>query len=159
MIGFYPTRNESWTPEASPNVSSLLSSPSATIATTLPNVILPTPTYTTPIYTFNASVPAGIGDVVSTGLATSTYSPILSHSPFNFSALPTVSPSPTLFTFIITDTSGHVVAETWTFSTPTFTLGVPPGWNAGSRRDTSLVTLTLPFLIAWCIFYSTDICL
>ncbi|TEB33382.1 acid protease [Coprinellus micaceus] len=66
IIGFYHLRNAtelanlttSQTPEY---ISSYLASISATYPTTLPNVILPTPSYTTPAYTLNTSVSAPSG--------------------------------------------------------------------------------------------------
>jgi hypothetical protein len=157
MIGLYPLRNAtdvSATPSA---VSSLLSSLSATVATTLPNFPLSTPSYTTPAYAFNTSVPAQVGKIVSSGLATSTYSPIMEYSAFNVSALPTVSPSPTLFTFLLTDASGLIHTSTSTRSVPSVMLGVPPGWSAGSALRTSFVASAAPGVLIWTLLYITDI--
>jgi hypothetical protein len=80
---------------------------------TLPNSLLSTPTFTTLPYAFNTSVPASIGGLVNSGLATSTYKAILAHAQesngFNASAIPTISPTP----FVITiTTDGKTTTET-----------------------------------------------
>jgi hypothetical protein len=157
MIGLYPLRNATDVPETPSAVSSILSSLSATVATTLPNFPLSTPSYTTPAYAFNTSVPAQAGKIVSSGLATSTYSPIVQHSVFNVSALPTVSPSPTVFTFMLTDASGLIHTSTSTRSVPSVVLGVPPGWSAGSALQTSYFTTAVLGIIIWTLIYVTDI--
>lgn len=131
MVGLYPLRN-STAPVQSPSVvNAYFSSASATIDTELPNYLLPTPTYTTPPYVFNTSVTAPPGLVVSSGLATSTYSPVLDVASVNATALPTLEPSPTLFTFIITY-SGSVSTSVSTASQASITLGEPPGWTSGA---------------------------
>ncbi|KAJ2917443.1 hypothetical protein MD484_g3011, partial [Candolleomyces efflorescens] len=141
LIGFYQLRNateianltQSQTPES---ISAYLSSISATIATTLPNVLLPTPTYTTPPYTMNSSISASVGAIVTSGLATSTYSAIFgTHTSFNASAIPTISPEPSIFTSIVTDTSGQVSTSVYTSLAAVVTLGIPPGWSAGNADD------------------------
>lgn len=157
MIGLYPLWNATNLPETPSAVSSILSSLSATVATTLPNFPLSMPSYTAPAYVLNTSVPAQVGKIVSSGLATSTYSPIVQHSVFNISALPTVSPSPTVFTFILTDASGLIHTSTSTLSLPSVVLGVPPGWSAGSALQTSFVTSAVPGLVVWTLKYVTDI--
>src|ERR1700733_14094728 len=58
LIGLYALSAANATIETPEAVSAFLSSESATLATTLPNFILSTPTYTTPLYTFNTSVTA-----------------------------------------------------------------------------------------------------
>ncbi|KAI0925766.1 hypothetical protein AcW1_008107 [Taiwanofungus camphoratus] len=133
MIGFYPLNNASAPVEPMNVVNSFLSSVSATVATDLPNYVLPTPTYTTPAYAFNTSISAPPGLIVSTGLATSTYNPVLGTQYLNATAIPTVSPSPTLFTFILTLPSGQVSTSVSTASTASVTLGEPPGWTSGAR--------------------------
>jgi hypothetical protein len=157
MIGLYPLQNATNVSETSGAVSSILSSLSATVATTLPNFPLATPSFTTPLYAFNTSVPAQVGKIVSSGLATSTYSPIVQHDVFNVSALPTVSPSPTVFTFILTDASGLPHTSTSTISLPSVALGVPPGWSAGSALHISFVASAVPGLVIWTLIYITDI--
>ncbi|KZT22353.1 acid protease [Neolentinus lepideus HHB14362 ss-1] len=135
MVGLYPLNNATAPVESPAQVSAFLSSASVTIATTLPNYLLSTPSYTTPAFAFNTSIPASIGEIVASDLATSTYSPILVTQAYNASAIPTVSPSPTLLTLVITEASGQVVTSTSTAATASVTLGVPYGWSAsaGSR--------------------------
>jgi hypothetical protein len=103
--------------------------PQTTIDSTLPNFLVPTPTFTTPPYTFNTSVPASLGGIVSSGLASSTYGPILvkasATTGFNASAIPTVSPAPS----IITVTLGDGKTAVSTLNNVKATLGVPPGSN------------------------------
>ncbi|KAK7690712.1 hypothetical protein QCA50_005811 [Cerrena zonata] len=134
MIGFYPLRNTSDPVESPTEVSAFFSSISHTISTTLPNFPLPTPTFTTPAYIFNTSISAPAGKIVSSGLATSTYSPVLGTHHLNASAIPTVTPSPTLQTFILTDASGHV--STSVSVAPSVTLGAPPGWTSNACKKT-----------------------
>ena len=138
MIGFYPLRNVSAPVESPSDVSAFFSSISHTISTTLPNFPISTPSFTTPPYLFNASVTAPAGQIVSSGLATSTYSPALGTHHLNASAIPTVTPSPTLQTFILTDASGHL--STSVSVAPSVTLGTPPGWTNGACRKISLGT-------------------
>ncbi|KAL6302374.1 acid protease [Sparassis latifolia] len=142
LIGFYPLNNAS-SPVQSPEVvESYLSSASATVATTLPNYVLALPSYTTPPYAFNTSFTAPPGLVVSSGLAASTYSAALGSASPNATAIPTVTPSPTLVTLFITGTAGQVSTSVSTASVPSVTLGEPPGWsNAAStvRIPTGLV--------------------
>lgn len=157
MIGLYPLRNATDVPETPSAVSSILSSLSATVATTLPNFPLSTPSYTAPAYIFNTSVPAQVGMIVSSGLATSTYSPIIQHNVFNVSALPTVSPSPTVFTLLLTDASGVIHTSTSTHPAPSFTLGVPPGSSAGYVLRTSFFASAVSCVLLWTSFYITDI--
>ncbi|KAH9903035.1 acid protease [Cubamyces lactineus] len=140
MIGLYPLANTSIpaTPEPVSAVSEFFASYSATVATTLPNFLLPTPTFSTPAYTFNTSVRATPGELVRTGLATSTYVPLLGGAGGthhrNATALPTITPSPTVVTFVITDTSGHTHTSVSTASQPSVTLGVPAGWKVSGAR-------------------------
>ncbi|CCM00093.1 uncharacterized protein FIBRA_02120 [Fibroporia radiculosa] len=131
MIGFYPLRNSSVLVQSPATVSSYFSAASATVNTALPNYLLPTPTYTTPAYVFNTSIAAPLGLIVSSGLATSTYSPLLGTQSVNNSALPTVEPTPTLYTFFITY-SGSVSTSVSTVPQPSITLGEPPGWTSGA---------------------------
>ncbi|KAF8920307.1 aspartic peptidase domain-containing protein [Mucidula mucida] len=127
VIGFYNLRNETIIAESEQYISSYLSSMSATIDTALPNSLLPTPTYTTPPYTFNSSINAPTGGIVETELATSTYSAIFGAAT-NVSALPTLKPAATLQTLIVTGTGGVVTTITSTASAAAVTLGTPPGW-------------------------------
>ncbi|KAI8980194.1 acid protease [Trametes punicea] len=135
MIGFYPLANGSAPVEPTSAVSAFFASYSATVATTLPNFPLATPSFSTPAYTFNASVRATPGEVVPTGLATSTYAPLFGTRRHpNATALPTITPSPTVFTFVITDASGRTHTSVSTESQASVTLGVPAGWKANGAR-------------------------
>ncbi|KAI0833486.1 acid protease [Trametes gibbosa] len=138
MVGFYPLANTTApvTPESAASVASFLASYSATVATTLPNFLLPTPSPTVPAYTFNTSVPASRGEVVRSGLATSTYKPLLAAKHSNATALPAITPSPTVATFIITDTSGHTLTSVSTAPQVSVTLGVPEGWTVNGAPRT-----------------------
>jgi hypothetical protein len=144
MIGLYALHSDNIT-ESPYLVSSILSSESATIATTLPNFPIATPSYTTPPYTFNTSIPASAGEIVYSELATSTYSPILgtlSAHRVNASAFPTISPSPSLITFLITDSSGVIHTSTSTVVHPSVTLGLP-GSNSGIALDVPFAIMAL----------------
>jgi len=129
-IGFYPLKNASETVEATA-VAAFLSSVSATIATILPNSLLSTPTFTTPSYGFNSSVKAPTGGIVSSDLATSTYSALLGGQKLvNVTSLPAITPAPTVATIVLTNAQG--VVTTSTSALATVTLGTPPGWSAAS---------------------------
>ncbi|KAI0359850.1 acid protease [Trametes cingulata] len=135
MVGLYPLSNASTPTEPAASISAFLASASATVATTLPNFLVPTPSFTTPPYTFNTSVSAPPGEIVRSGLATSTYSALLGAKHMNATALPTITPSPTVVTFILTDMSGHTVTSVSTASQPSITLGVPAGWKASAASS------------------------
>lgn len=155
MIGLYSLNNGANSTETPAVVASFLSSESATIATTLPNFVMPSPTYTTPPYGFNSSIPAPVGGIVPSGLATSTYSPILGLSVFNVTALPTISPLPTLMTLIITNSYGQLTTSISTDAMAAVTLGVPPGWNGcGTLRAPGFFAIIMPcFISVWTSFY------
>ncbi|KAK0235906.1 aspartic peptidase A1 [Armillaria nabsnona] len=158
MIGFYPLKNATNGTESAASISSFLSSASATVATALPNSLLSTPTYTTPPYTFNTSISAPTGGIVSTELANSTYSPIFAQFATNISAMPTIAPTDTLETYIITDTSGVVTTITSTASVTSVTLGIPPGWTSGvaSLHAPLSRTRLLCFLLPVALLYISD---
>ncbi|KAF5359403.1 hypothetical protein D9756_003391 [Leucocoprinus leucothites] len=132
--------------------------PQTTIQADLPNSLIPTPTFTTPAYAFNTSVPATIGGIVQSGLATSTYSPILAHvqatTGFNASVLPTISPSPSVTTI----TTNGITTTSAVSSTPLH-LGVPPGWSGAGPSLTSGVGVTLVVILgvqfAWHLVFRT----
>lgn len=148
MIGLYPLSNATIAQNASV-ISSFFSSQSLTIATTLPNVILTTPSATTPAYIFNTSVPATPGELEGTALGTSTYSALLNGPTVNASALPSVTLPPTVITLIVTDASGVVSTSIETATTSSVKLGVPPG------ESSSQVTLSVPILSAlWIVSIS-----
>ncbi|KAG7089609.1 hypothetical protein E1B28_011275 [Marasmius oreades] len=156
MIGLYALeRNVTTTTD----LSSFFSSFSATIATTLPNSLLPTPTPFTAPYRLNSSFTAPTGGIVLSGLANSTYSPILAQEPTtNFSALPIITASPTVATFTFTNPTGGLSTSTSHYSAASVVLGVPPGWNpngASSRLRLpmhGLFILLLPIAILLTIF-------
>jgi len=132
MIGLYTLGNGTDTGETPDMVASFFSSASATVTTTLPNYVIPNPTYSTPPYGFNSSIPASVGGIVASGLATSTYSPIIGQSVFNVTALPTISPSPLLTTLTTTNSYGQLTTSVSTHALPAITLGMPAGWNGSS---------------------------
>lgn len=132
MIGFYPLNNATAPVEGPAAVASYISSASAYVATTLPNYVIETPSYTTPPYAFNTSYTATPGLIMSTGLATDTYSPALAPANQNATAIPTITPSATLVTLFITGTAGQVSTSISTATTPSVTLGEPPGWTSGA---------------------------
>lgn len=146
MIGLFPMAN-STSVEPLSSVSAFFSSMSMTVPTTLPNFLIATPTYTTPSYGFNSSISAPTGGIVKTALATSSYIPILGQHT-NLSAMPTITPSPTLVTFFITDASGVVQTSVSTV-TQTVTLGIPPGWSSASiSRVPASLFLVVGLIIA-----------
>ncbi|KAF8183918.1 aspartic peptidase A1 [Pholiota molesta] len=87
---------------------SFISANSQTVATTLPNFLLPTPSFTTPPYTFNTSVSTTLGGIVSSDLANSTYSALFGQKTTlsNISALPMITPPPSIVTLVVTDAVG-----------------------------------------------------
>ncbi|KAI0077907.1 acid protease [Panus rudis PR-1116 ss-1] len=147
FVGLYPLRSpaSTSTPDPLSSISAFFSSISGTIGTTLPNFPLPTPsTFSLPAYTFNTSSPIPHptpGLIVSSGLATSTYVPVLGTHHMNVSAIPTLSPSPTLATFLLTDAQGHVSTSVSTASLASVTLGTPPGWTSGGVSLRSVIDL------------------
>ncbi|KAG6333273.1 hypothetical protein ID866_5815 [Astraeus odoratus] len=143
VIGLYAKSNATATVESPAEVASFLSSASATVATELPNYVLATPSYTTPPYTFNTSVPATLGEVVASELATSTYEPLLVTPSTNVSAIPKVSDAYTL----IYTSQGVTVTTTYHVSDPTAALGVPPGMSGAPSLRTAFVGLGTAFVV------------
>ncbi|KAF7986478.1 hypothetical protein HWV62_31273 [Athelia sp. TMB] len=131
-IGLYSIASPNATVESATQISAFLSSQSATLATTLPNYVLATPTYTTPPYTFNASVTASAGQIQNTGLATASYSPLIGGKKPNITALPEVYGVATGATLVITDASGTMKTYTSSIPQPSITLGTPPGWTSSA---------------------------
>ena len=131
--------------------SSTSFTPQTTIQTLLPNSLVSTPTFATPPYAFNTSIPASIGGIVQSGLATSTYRAILTHAHattgFHGSAIPIISPSPSI-TIITTDG----VTTTSTLSPSAVHFGVPPGWSS-ARRTSSVGMILAMILSAQLILY------
>ncbi|KDR76212.1 hypothetical protein GALMADRAFT_247475 [Galerina marginata CBS 339.88] len=135
LIGLYPLQNSTnitdttQTPDA---ILSFLSANSAAVATTLPNFILPPPTFTTPPYALNTSVSASIGGIVSSGLANSTYTALfgLKTALANVSALPMITPPPAVVTVITTNSAGSVSTSVSVRSMAPVVLGLPSGSTA-----------------------------
>lgn len=122
IIGFFPLTQSNNLTESSDEVSTFLSSISATIATTLPDSLLSTPTESVPSYIFNSSIAAPTGGIVTSALGASTYSPIFAKAT-NLSAIPFITPTPTATTIFVTDASG-VVSSTVIIQ-PSIVLGAP----------------------------------
>ncbi|KAF8149990.1 aspartic peptidase domain-containing protein [Crassisporium funariophilum] len=165
MIGLYPLSNATNTTVTPDTLSSFLSANSATVATTLPNFILPTPTFTTPPFALNTSVPASIGGIVSSGLANSTYTALLGTRTAltNTSALPTIHPPPAIITLVVTNPAGVVATTVSTVSAETYTLGFPPGWTSAATSihyvstPISILTTIIPSIVLlWTLFSLTD---
>ncbi|KAF8256813.1 aspartic peptidase domain-containing protein [Lactarius quietus] len=122
FIGIYPLQPPSATPLSPASLSAFFSSLSLTVPTTLPNYVVPTPNLTTSSYIFNTSVPTAV--IALSGLATSTYSPLIENvvggvtSPLVVTALPVVTPE-------------RYAASALT--TSSVALGRPPGYNSANR--------------------------
>ncbi|EKM58381.1 uncharacterized protein PHACADRAFT_252655 [Phanerochaete carnosa HHB-10118-sp] len=153
QIGLFALRNASAPVESPQAVASFLSAASATIDTALPNFVLPTPSPTAPPYAFNTSFSTQAGEIVSSGLAASTYSPAIGTHHVNATAIPTLSPSPTLVTFILTS-DGQLVTSVSTAASPSVTLGAPPGWTNASLATLrmSLSTVFLSIFVPYILF-------
>ncbi|KAF8589817.1 acid protease [Ramaria rubella] len=147
LIGLYPLSNTTSYTDNLPALSSEFSSLSATVSTTVPPVLLPTPVFTTPTYIFNTSVTPlptiGQTSPFQSDMGNSTYSPLFSQAPsgapglallVNATALPVVTSPGKVATLIVTDASGvHTIIST-TSPIPTASLGRPPG-STGSARS------------------------
>jgi len=147
MIGLYPLINSLAPVESPALVSSYFSSVSATFPTTLPNYLLPTPTYTTPPYTFNTSIAATLGEVVDSELATSTYSPIVVSPTIAATALPMVSDQ---YTLVGTNAQGQIITTTYHLMEPTVVLGEPPGWSGARTLRAPVSALGVSLLAGVC---------
>ena len=132
MIGLYALNNATTPTESPQEIASYFSSISETIATSLPLSSLPAPTYTTPPYAFNLSYTASPGLIVSSGLGASTYSALLGFATPNVTAIPTVTPRQTLFTFFVTEGTAVSISVS-TALPPSVTLGEPPGWSSSAK--------------------------
>ncbi|KAJ7170652.1 acid protease [Mycena crocata] len=132
IIGFYPLNNATQISIDATAVAAFLASVSATVATTLPNSLLSTPSFPTPSYGFNSSIQASTGGIVLSALATSTYSPIFGQKLASVTSLPAITPAPTVTTIVITNAQGVVSSSTSTLPLASVTLGVPPGGNAAA---------------------------
>lgn len=148
MIGFYALASGSPPPMNTTDVLSFLSAASSTIETTLPNYLLPTPTYTIPRYAFNTSVPVTLGQLDTAALATRTYVPLLESPHVNVSALPTVQGIPTRVTLIITNSNGEILTSTSDVPQTTPALGLPPGVSSAIPTSTQSFSIVLTVSIA-----------
>ncbi|KAF8808731.1 acid protease [Phlegmacium glaucopus] len=157
LIGLYPLHNASNLTETSDVVNAYLSLNSTPIATTLPNFILSTPTFTTPPYALNTSVSASIGGIVSSGLANSTYTTLFGERTTlaNTSALPTINSTRQVVTLILTDAAGDVATTVSTIPAPTVTLGVPPGWSGNARSKFDIDVMSLAIIVGFVHFFWT----
>ncbi|KJA26326.1 hypothetical protein HYPSUDRAFT_64051 [Hypholoma sublateritium FD-334 SS-4] len=145
LIGLYSLQNNTNITQTPADILSFISSASATVATTLPNFLLPSPTFTTPPYAFNTSVSASVGGIVTTGLANTTYSAIFGQkaSLTNVSALPAITPPPLVVTLVVTNSLGATTTTTVSRPMMSVTLGLPSA-SAGSAGATApLTTLSL----------------
>ncbi|KAJ7637731.1 aspartic peptidase domain-containing protein [Mycena polygramma] len=146
-IGFYPLGNATATEDATA-VAAFLSAASATVATTLPNSLLPTPVFSTPGYGFNSSIKASTGGIVSSALATSTYSAIFGNKLAPGTSLPAITPSPTITILTLTNAQGVVATSTSTLVAE-ITLGVPPGYNSATSLHLPSIFLMVLWLLLW----------
>lgn len=148
LIGFYSLRNETVaqnTTQPPEELASFFSVHSATVTTTLPNFLLPTPSYSTPPYALNSSIEAPLGAIMTSGLATSTYSALFgTFTTFNASAIPTLSPNRSLHT--LTDSAGRLTVSASLAPEVTEDLGIPPGWPKSSGSG-GVASLTYPTLL------------
>ncbi|KAJ7127027.1 aspartic peptidase domain-containing protein [Mycena epipterygia] len=149
LIGFYALNNATELVAATA-VAAFLSSVSATVATTLPNSLLPTPTFSTPSYGFNSSIKASTGGIVTSALATSTYSPIFGQKLGDITSLPAITPAPTVTTIVLTNAQGVVATSTSTFAA-SITLGLPPGWSSAAILRVPPMFSTALWLVLWAV--------
>lgn len=147
MIGLYALLNSSKPVEPPATVSAFFASESATLATTLPNYVLATPTYTTPPYAFNTSVGATLGEIVDSELGTSTYLPMVVSPAIGATVLPKVSDQ---YTLIETNSQGLTITTTYHLMQPTVVLGEPPGWNGAMMLRVPVTPLGMSLLVAVC---------
>ncbi|KAJ6494796.1 aspartic peptidase A1 [Mycena vitilis] len=146
-IGFYPLGNATATEDVTA-VAAFFSAASATVATTLPNSLLPTPVFSTPSYGFNSSIKASTGGIVSSALATSTYSAIFGNKLAPATSLPAITPSPTITILTLTNAQGVVATSTSTLVAE-ITLGVPPGYNSAASLHLPSILLMVSWLSLW----------
>ncbi|KAF8505186.1 aspartic peptidase domain-containing protein [Gautieria morchelliformis] len=168
LIGLYPLFNTTLLTDTPESLASLFSSLSATVATTVPPVLLPTPSFSTPPYAFDTTqTPLPTRGQISpsqSDLGAATYSPLFSQAggasgtglatlvmPATQSVNANESATPaqtllaldaptTLATLVTTDSAGLVHTTTSTASTiPTAFLGKPGGLSSGATPRTGRV--------------------
>lgn len=163
LIGLYPLSNTAAVTDTTESLSSLFSSLSLTIPTTVPNVLLPSPTFPTSSYIFNTSVtPAPtVGQTLPTQIdgGNSTYSTLFKQTGsglaklVNITALPKLDAPSSVQTITVTDSFGSVHTSVSTTSQiPTDVLGRPPGSlsvNSGLRTFRTSCLFFSPFLFAF----------
>ncbi|TFK72900.1 acid protease [Pluteus cervinus] len=154
MIGLYPLQNDTVQVDTPAQLSSIFASESATINSALPNSLISPSSFTTPPYTFTESAPPPIGDTVSSGLAISTYVALLATELRNDSALPMITPPPSVTTLTLTNAEGLLTTSISTQSFEFVTLGVPPGWNAASQMT---IPSILSMTITWTVLSLTSL--
>ncbi|KIY44031.1 acid protease, partial [Fistulina hepatica ATCC 64428] len=146
-IGLYKLDDSTTITENATYLSSFFSSMSATQATTLPNYVLSTPSYSASSYALNSSVTAYLGGVVTSGLATSTYSALLGTGTvvWDTTAVPTIAPAATVTTLTTTDSQGETSTTTVTsyITQESLVLGVP-GWG-----DNAATVIAPPVLLCY----------
>ena len=153
MIGFYPLSNTTTISENVTVISSFFASASQTVATNLPNSLLSTPSASTASYIFNTSVPASLGQLVSSELGASTYSPILAGAPtavINASAIPLITPPPTALTLVVTDASGMLSTTVEAVATSSIQLGLASSATGVSSPLSALILACLSLgMLLW----------
>ena len=161
LIGLYPLSNTTAPTDTLGSLYSLFSSLSATISTTVPPILLPTPTFSTPPYTFNtmATPLPTLGQVApaDSDLGASTYSALFQQATasglatlVNVTALAVVNPPTTLATIVSTDALGAVHTTISTASSvPTGLLGKPTNFNANNARGTRFRLLDERAWLVW----------
>ncbi|KDQ14862.1 hypothetical protein BOTBODRAFT_55061 [Botryobasidium botryosum FD-172 SS1] len=143
MIGLYPLSNVTTSTQAPQVISQALSAASATVYSTLPNVLLPAPTYTTPPYLFDTLAPSPtLGQLPLSEMGVSTYKPLITAPAITY--LPTVSPPPSVIVVNFTDRSGVVHVSTSMLPHNTAVLGRP----SGSSRTISLSWTSTLFAVS-----------
>ncbi|KAF8968111.1 aspartic peptidase A1 [Flammula alnicola] len=157
LIGLYSLQNDTNITQAqtSSAILSFLSSNSETFTTTLPNFILPTPSFTTPPFALNTSISASVGGIVSSGLANSNYSALFGQKTLlaNVSALPRITPPPVVVTLVVTNSVGAISTTVSSRSMAAVTLGLP-ALNAGRALRVPLSTMVVPcILIIWTLLF------
>jgi hypothetical protein len=155
MVGLFPLRNASAPVEPPTSVSSFLAAAGATVATTLPNFFMPTPTPSRVPYALNASVPARAGAVVSSDLAVSTYRPLLrsAASAVSRASMPVVAPAPSVVTIVSTNAGGVTFTSTSHLPVPSIALGRIPGATSAGARVLPAGLLSVSFFAALFVPY------
>ncbi|KAF9477924.1 acid protease [Pholiota conissans] len=157
LIGLYPLQNatNSTQPQTPDAIASFISANSETVTTTLPNFILPTPTFTTPPYALNTSVSTTLGGILTSGLANGTYSALFGQKTTlaNTTAMPMITPPPTVVTLVVTDAGGDVSTTTSSRVMMSVTLGLPSANGAVSMPIPPMMQALSCILIVWATLF------